>query len=95
MIRITETKMTAFRQDYQVALQDACAADPGRYVWYPNTTKEDNGRAVREISQRFFGSLQRGGIRSIVINNSPVFKALAKKYGINNTYKAWEVYLAS
>lgn len=81
------TNLEQFKADYPLELARVAALKPDEYLWQPGITADI-------IAQRMLAAIENKGIGAVSIN-SATFRALAKRYGIKNTYKAWAPWLAS
>ena len=74
-----------FSADYPLALAQAMRDHPDDYM---------QGLSAELVAAKMLARIKSGTIGAVNIN-SHSFKALAKAYGIKNTYKEWRPFLAS
>ena len=79
------TNFMRFRADYPAALAQAMAEHPDEYM-------QDLSAEI--VAAKMLKRIGDAGIGAVNID-SRSFKALAKKYGIKNTYKEWRPFLAA
>ena len=79
------SNLNRFKADYLPALVEAMAKHPDDYM---------RNVPAETIAARMITRITDAGIGAVNIN-SHSFKALAKKYGIKNTYKGWRPFLAA
>jgi hypothetical protein len=77
------TNMERFAADYPAALARAMEQYPDDYM---------QGLSADTVAAKMIRRIAEAGIGAVNIN-SHSFKALAKSYGIKNTYKAWAPFL--
>ncbi len=77
------TPWETFKQDYPAALAAAMVAHPADYM---------TGIDAATVAAKMIAAIEAKGIGGVSIQ-SHSFKALAKRYGIKNTYKDWRAWL--
>ena len=73
-------KLALFRERYEAKLAENIAAHPNQY----------RIKDAALIAERAIGMISLHGVRSLTL--TPTTKALAKQFGIANTYTAWEAW---
>lgn len=77
----TEKKLAEFRAVYEPALTELMRKHPNHYR---------PGLTAKGITDKVIAELGFHGVRAITL--TPTTKAVAKKFGIANTYTAWEAW---
>lgn len=90
--------LAKFKADYSGALAAAVEEHRDRFALYHQDPAGKEARIAKTVAA-LYEVLSRGprsklGILGSFIIDSPVMRALAKRYGIKNTYKAWHAYLS-
>lgn len=90
---MNETNFAKLAETYRAELRRNIDAHPGDYMNAITLDAAGRDALAQKIGDRVLTSVEKNGIRHVLINESPSWRGTCKALGIKHTYKAIEAYL--
>lgn len=87
---MNETRLAQLMNVYRDKLTTQVSVDPTSYALRVDETAE---QYAHRVVQKFSATIRSEGLRSVMISNSPAWRAAARHFGLKCTYKSIEEFL--